>query len=106
MRVLVEVEYRASPSLAELKAMRRAGKVLSSIPESVSVRRGESSRGRPAIVLEFEMKTQAQYKVVDGIFDTVQFYADSKLYHEMSVGFPKKPKRPRSRQARTGRLKE
>ena len=52
------------------------------------------------------MKTQAQYKVVDGIFDTVQFYADGKLYHEMSVGFPKKPKRPRSRQARTGRLKE
>ena len=73
--------------------MRRAGKVLSSAPESVSVRGGESSRGRPAIVLEFEMKTQAQYKVVYGIFDTVQFYADGGLYHDLGVSFPKTPKR-------------
>ena len=39
------------------------------------------------------MKTQAQYKVVYGIFDTVQFYADGGLYHDLGVSFPKTPKR-------------
>ena len=93
MHVWVEIEYAAEPPDEELKAMRRAGEALALTPKSVSVRRAKSRQGRPALVLEFEMKTQAQYKVVDGVFDTVQFYANGKLYYDMSVRFIVKPKR-------------
>ena len=88
MQVQVEVEYSATPPAEELQAMRGAAKTLASNPSSISVRLSETRRHRPAIVLEFEMKTQAQYKVVDEIFDTVHQYT-GRLYSDMTVRFPK-----------------
>lgn len=41
------------------------------------------------------MKTQAQYKVIGEIWETVQFYV-GELYSDMSVSFLKQPKRSRS----------
>ena len=88
MQVQVEVEYSAAPPAEELQAMRWAAKTLASNPNSISVRLSETRRHRPAIVLEFEMKTQAQYKVVDEIADNVHQYT-GKLYSDMTVRFPK-----------------
>ena len=87
MQVQVEVEYSATPPAEELQAMRWAAKTLASNPNSISVRLSETRRHRPAIVLEFEMKTQAQYKVVDEIFDTVHQYTGR--LSDMTVRFPK-----------------
>jgi len=89
MKVQVEVEYSATPPAEELQAMRRAAKTLTSNLNSISVRLDETSRRLPAIVLEFEMKTQAQYKVVDEIFDSVHLYT-GELYSDMTVRFPKR----------------
>ena len=94
MQVQVEVEYSATPPAEEVQAMRWAAKTLASNPNSISVRLSETRRHRPAIVLEFEMKTQAQYKVVDEIFDTVHQYA-GRLYSDMTVRFPKERRHTR-----------
>jgi hypothetical protein len=94
MQVQVEVEYSATPPAEEVQAMRWAAKTLASNPNSISVRLSETRRHRPAIVLEFEMKTQAQYKVVDEISDHVHQYT-GKLYSDMTVRFPKERRRAR-----------
>jgi hypothetical protein len=86
MQVQVEVEYSATPPAEEVQAMRWAEKTLASNPDSISVRRSETRCHRPAIVLEFEMKTQAQYKVVDEIADNVHQYT-GRLYSDMTVRF-------------------
>jgi hypothetical protein len=92
MQVQVEVEYSATPPAEEVQAMRWAAKTLASNPNSISVRLSETRRHRPAIVLEFEMKTQAQYKVVDEIADSVHQYT-GRLYSDMTVRFPKERRR-------------
>ena len=94
MQVQVEIEYSATPPAEELQAMREAAETLASNPDSLSVRLSETRRHRPAIVLEFEMKTQAQYKVVDEIFDTVHQYT-GRLYSDMTVRFPKERRHAR-----------
>ena len=94
MQVQVEIEYSATPPAEEVQAMRWAAKTLASNPNSISVRLSETSRHRPVIVLEFEMKTQAQYKVVDEIFDNVHQYT-GKLYSDMTVRFPKERRHAR-----------
>ena len=94
VKVQVEVEYSAMPPDEELQAMRWAAKTLTSNPNSISVRLDETSRHLPAIVLEFEMKTQAQYKVVDEIFDSVHQYT-GRLYSDMTVRFPKERRHAR-----------
>ena len=94
MKVQVEIEYSAMPPAEELQGMQWAAKALASDPNSISVRLGETRRHRPAIVLEFEMKTQAQYKVVDEIFDGVHQYT-GRLYSDMTVRFPKERRHAR-----------
>jgi len=94
VKVQVEVEYSAIPTAEELQAMCRAAKTLTSNPNSISVRLDETSRHLPAIVLEFEMKTHAQYKVVDEIFDSVHRYT-GELYSDMTVRFPKERRHAR-----------
>ncbi len=92
MQVQVEIEYSATPPAEEVQAMRWAAKTLASNLNSISVRLSETRRHRPAIVLEFEMETQAQYKVVDGIFDSVHQYT-GRLYSDMTIRFPKERRR-------------
>ena len=94
MKVQVEIEYSAMPPAEELQGMQWAAKALASDPNSISVRLGETRRHRPAIILEFEMKTQAQYKVVDRICDTVHLCAGI-LYADMTVRFPKERRHAR-----------
>jgi len=94
VKVQVEVEYSATPPAEELQAMQWAAKALASNPNSISVRLGETRRHRPAIILEFEMKTQAQYKVVDKISDNVHQYT-GRLYSDMTVCFPKERRHAR-----------
>ena len=94
MKVQVEVEYSVIRRAKELRAMRRAAKSLASDPDSISVRLDETSRHLPAIVLEFEMKTQAQYRVVDRISDVVHLYT-SRFYSDMTIRFPKERRRTR-----------
>jgi hypothetical protein len=94
MQVQVEVEYSATPPAEEVQAMRWAAKTLASNPNSISVRLGETRRHRPAIVLEFEVKTQAQYKVVDEISEGVHQYT-GRLYSDMTVRFPKERRHAR-----------
>ena len=94
MKVQVEVEYSATPPAEELQAMQWAAKTLASNPNSISVRLGETRRRCPAIVLEFEMKTQAQYKVVDKISDSIHQYT-GRLYSDMTIRFPKERRHAR-----------
>ena len=74
--------------------MQWAAKALASNPNSISVRLGKTRRRRPAIILEFEMKTQVQYKVVDKISDNVHQYT-GRLYSDMTVCFPKERRHAR-----------
>ncbi len=51
--------------------------------------------GEPLIaILEFEMPTQAQYKVVDKIYKKVKFWAWD-FYQDISIGFAKSNRRGR-----------
>ena len=71
MKVEVELTYREAPSNEEVQKILDAEKLLSSNPENASTRLIWKN-SCPAVLLEFEMKTQAQYKVVDQISDDVQ----------------------------------
>ena len=42
----------------------------------------------PTAILEFEMPTKAQYKVVDEISSTVKFYT-WEFYEDITIRFPK-----------------
>lgn len=86
MRVRVLIEYTEIPAVEELEALRQASLQLTSSPESVSVQLIENSK-YPTIILEFQMKTQAQYKVVDKIDRTVKFYMTSPFYSDSSISF-------------------
>ena len=89
MLVQVEVEFSAVPPPDVMENVRQAGIILARDPHSVAVRRGETSRRKPAILLDFETKTQPQYKVVDHIYRTVHSCGAGKFYNDMVIRFPK-----------------
>ena len=87
MRVIVTLTYQAMPPEAEFETIREAGQRLSNRPASVVVNWGETE-DLPVIVLEFLMKTQAQYKVVSEISDEVQRWLDGPL-DDIAIQFAK-----------------
>ena len=68
MRVQVEIVIAPHPPERVQKALRAAGKRLASATDTVSVQ--VRATEPPTAVLEFEMPTEAQYKVVDKIDST------------------------------------
>jgi uncharacterized membrane protein len=85
MKVSVELIYKAVPSDRELERIREAGHRLTSNRKSVSVLVLEKD-DRYAVVLEFVIPTQAQYKVVDRVADEVQCGL-TEPYEDMVIGF-------------------
>lgn len=71
IKVSVELMYKAMPSDRELKTIREAGNLLTSSRKCVSVQVSEKDN-RYAVLLEFTMLTEAQYKVVSRVSDEVQ----------------------------------
>jgi hypothetical protein len=86
MRVQVEIACSPHPCKEIEAALRSAGKRLAVAADSVSVEVRPTEP--PTAVLEFEMRRAAQYKVVDGIFETVKFWA-WEFYEDITVRFPK-----------------
>jgi hypothetical protein len=86
MRVQVEIVIAPHPPERVQEALRAAGERLTSATDTVSV---QICATEPlTALLEFEMPTEAQYKVVDKIFSTVKFYA-WELYEDITVRFPR-----------------
>jgi len=95
MKVEVELKYRAVPPEEEFEIIREAGRGLTTNSKSVSVRLVETCE-YPVIVLEFIMKNQAQYKVVDEISDEVQRWLGD-LFSDITIRFHQPQKKSRSR---------
>ena len=87
MRVQVEIMIAPHPPERVKEALRAAGESLASAIDTVSVQ--VCATEPPTAILEFEMPTNAQYKVVDEIFSTVKFYA-WEFYEDITVRFPKR----------------
>jgi hypothetical protein len=87
MKASVELIYQAVPSDRELEIIRMAGHTLTSNQKSVSVQVLEKG-DRYAVVLEFRMPTQAQYKVVDRVADMVR-RGLMEPYEDMGIRFGK-----------------
>jgi hypothetical protein len=87
MRVQVEIVIAPHPPQRVKEALRAAGESLASATDTVSVQ--VCATEPPTAILEFEMPTKAQYKVVDEIFSTVKFYA-WEFYEDITVRFPKR----------------
>jgi hypothetical protein len=85
MKVSVELISQAMPSDRELETIREAGDTLTSNRKSVSVQVLERD-GRYAVVLEFTMPTEAQYKVVSRVSDEVQRWL-TEPYEDICIGF-------------------
>jgi hypothetical protein len=86
MRVQVEIVIAPHPPERVQEALRAAGERLASATDTVSIQ--VHATKPPIAILEFEMPTEAQYKVVDKIFSTVKFYA-WEFYEDITVRFPK-----------------
>jgi hypothetical protein len=86
MRVQVEIVIAPHPPERVKEALRAAGESLASATDTVSVQ--VCATEPPTAVLEFEMPTEAQYKVVDKIDSTVKFYA-WEFYEDITIRFPK-----------------
>lgn len=71
MKVEVELLYKSMPSEGELQAIKENAYTLASSRKSVSLSTVERDKYQ-VVVLRFEMRTQAQYKVVQEISDEVQ----------------------------------
>lgn len=93
MNVKVELEYLAVPPDEEFEIIRAAGLELTNSPKSVTVRLVETDK-YPLIVLEFSMKTQAQYKVVQQISDEVERWL-GELFNDIAIRFPLTSKKTR-----------
>jgi hypothetical protein len=87
MKASVELIYQAMPSDRELEKIREAGHRLTSNRKSVSVQVLEKD-DRYAVVLEFTMRTEAQYKVVDRVADEVRRWL-MEPYDDMGIRFGK-----------------
>lgn len=71
MKVEVELLYKALPSEHELETIQENGYTLTSNKKSVVLSTLERD-GYQVVVLRFDMRTQAQYKVVQYVSDEVQ----------------------------------
>jgi len=87
MRVQVEIVIAPHPPERVKEALRAAGKRLASVTDTISVQ--VRATEPPTAILEFEMPTEAQYKVVDKIDSTVKFYA-WEFYEDITIRFPKR----------------
>jgi ABC-type transporter MlaC component len=87
MKASVELIYKVMPSDRELENIRDAGYRLTSNPKSVSVQVLEKGDRYP-VVLEFTMRTEAQYKVVDRVADEVRRWL-MEPYEDMGIRFGK-----------------
>jgi hypothetical protein len=87
MKVSVELIYQTMPSDRELERIREAGHTLTSNRKSVLVQVLEKA-DRYAVVLEFTMPTEAQYKVVDRVADEVRRWL-MEPYEDMGIRFGK-----------------
>jgi hypothetical protein len=87
MKASVELIYKAMPSDRELERIQEAGHRLTSNRKSVSVQVLEKD-DRYAVVLEFTMRTEAQYKVVDRVADEVRRWL-MEPYDDMGIRFGK-----------------
>jgi hypothetical protein len=85
MKVSVELIYQAMPSDRELKTIREAGHTLTSKRKSVSVQVLDKA-DQYAVLLEFTMPTEAQYKVVDRVSDEVQCWL-MEPYEDICISF-------------------
>lgn len=87
MRVQVAILCTPRPSKEIVSSLEEAGRRLTTRVDSVSVTVYE---GEPlTAVLEFEMRREAQYKVVDRIWEQVKFWTQS-FREDITVRFPKK----------------
>ena len=86
MRVQVEIMIAPHPPERVKEALRAAGESLASAIDTVSVQIYATEP--PTAILEFEMPTEAQYKVVDKIFSTVKFYT-WEFCEDITVRFPR-----------------
>jgi hypothetical protein len=78
MQVEVELQYEAIPSDDELDTIRRAGQTLATSPKSVSVT-VQATDESTIVTLKFDMKNQAQYKVVEAISDEVTCFLNEQF---------------------------
>jgi hypothetical protein len=85
----------AVPPEEEFEIIRKAGLGLTTDPKSVSVRLVETEE-YPLIILEFVMKNQAQYKVVNEISDDVQRWLGN-LFNTITTQFHQTRKKSRPR---------
>jgi hypothetical protein len=85
VKTSVELIYKAMPSDRELETIREAGHTLTSNRQSVSVQVLERDN-QYAVVLEFTMPTEAQYKVVSRVSDEVQRWL-MEPYEDICIGF-------------------
>jgi hypothetical protein len=84
VKVRVEIDVDAH-SEENLQGARDAAGSLTNRPQSIVIREVYKRR-RACLVVEFTMKTAAQYKVVDRIFDEFKYGVPG--YEDMSVTFP------------------
>ena len=84
MRVQVEIVIAPHPPKRVKEALRAAGASLTSAADTVLVQ--VCATEPPTAILEFEMPTEAQYKVVDKIDSTVKFYT-WEFYEDITVRF-------------------
>jgi hypothetical protein len=85
MQVEVELQYEAIPPDDELDTIRRAGRTLTCSPKSVTVT-VQATDASTIVILKFDMKTQAQYKVVQEISDEVTCFL-SELFLDICIRF-------------------
>jgi hypothetical protein len=84
VKVRVEIDMDAH-SEENVQGARAAAASLTNRPQSIVIRE-VAQRRRPCLVVEFTLKTAAQYKVVDRIFDAFKYGVPG--YEDMSVTFP------------------
>jgi len=84
MRVQITVMCAPHPREEAEAALRVAGERLALTADSVSVRMDPTEPRN--VILEFEMRQAAQYKVVDDIFETVKDWA-WEFYEDITIRF-------------------
>jgi hypothetical protein len=87
MKASVELIYKTMPSDREIVRIRDAGMQLTSDPDSVSVVVTQTDN-QYAVLLEFVIPTEAQYKVVDRVSDEVQRWL-MEPYDDICIQFGK-----------------
>jgi hypothetical protein len=84
VKVRVEIDVDAYRE-ENVQGARAAAASLTNRSQSIVIREVSKRRG-PCLVVELTMKTAAQYKVVDRIFDELKYGVPG--YEDMSVTFP------------------